>query len=61
MWNICNEITGKVKINNCESGEHELKISEEFNGHLLNTIPELLKNQINLPFQYEINDNNHSI
>lgn len=62
MWSIHNEITGKPEKNeNFPVHTDAVKIVNEYNKHLLNIVPELLKTIKNIPFDCQIENNTQSM
>lgn len=62
LWTICHEITGKGhKITECQMEGDISTIANSYNQYLLNTVPELVKNLQNIPFQCSISENNQSL
>lgn len=62
MWEICNELTAKTRKNiQCHLDGDSDTIAENYNTHLLNIIPNLLKNIQMLPFECRIEENNQSM
>ena len=62
MWSICNELRGRTSIAlECQIKGNSTDVAESYNKFLIDIVANLTKNIKNLPFTYNITENNCSL